>query len=118
MEYYFRRQLLYDNANEFEDGTYIIEILIQTDSNELCTCRRGHNRKYFIFDFSHWVQSYKQAMYVRVAFEVHGVRSDFLPYVNQTTDSCQLPVQIDSKSCYIIGWVGIKILFFHREVGQ
>ena len=105
MEWPFNYQLGYHNANcgppQAVGTTYVTEILIQNDSKiKLCTCEKKYN--YLNFDTTEeslqLLKPYEKNMSFRVALNVGGVLSDFLPYVNRTTNSCEVPLIIDSKS--------------------
>lgn len=74
---------------------YILEVLIQSDFNkQLCTCNRMDYR-YLNFDTTPWLEVYEKNMYIRVAYDIGGVLSDFLPL-----DSCKVHFKVDSK----FGW--------------
>ena len=98
MRSFYKYQIAYKNAYCLpgEEGMYVLEVLIQNDSyKQLCTCRREDC--HINFDTTPWLEVYNKSMYIRVAYEVNGVLSDFLPLVNQTTDPCRLPFSVDSK---------------------
>ena len=110
----FKYQLSYYNSScspHLEDGAdyYITEILVRHNQNRrLCTCTKSFT--YLNFDMSDIVMAYEKFLSFRVASSVGGVLSDFLPFVNQTTSSCEVPLVIDSKSCLFTGcraaWMG------------
>ena len=95
-----------------EDGTtYVTEILVQYDLNmQLCTCYRDYHYCYLNFDTTEWglnlLATYEKTLSFRVALNVNGVLSDFLPFVNQTTDSCKESLVVDSKSIMLRSWGG------------
>jgi hypothetical protein len=109
----FQYQLGYYNTSCLppqEDAAYITEILVQHNQNQnLCTCYKQTRYPYLNFDTTekelYILATYEKILSFRVALSVSGVLSDFLPFVNQTTDSCEVPLVIDSKSCLLAGWL-------------
>jgi hypothetical protein len=106
----FKYQLSYYNTSCLppqEDAAYITEILVQHNQNQkLCTCYKQTRFSYLNFDTTECdiLMTYKKILSFRVALSVGGVLSDFLPFVNQTTDSCEVPLIIDRKSCLPARW--------------
>lgn len=105
----FLYQLGYYNSScsPSQDGStyYVTQILVQHGLNrQLCTCHKHF--RYLNFDTTEkLLAAYEKTLSFRVALSVGGVLSDFLPFVNQTTGSCEVPLIIDSKSCLFTGWL-------------
>ena len=123
MEWPFKYQLTYHSSMagycppEASGTTYVTEILIQHNSNKkLCTCQKDVG--FLNFDTTDMeldlLTTYEKLISFRAALSIDGVLSDFRPFVNRTTNSCELSLVVDSKSCWLgyckfldMPWVGI-----------
>ena len=106
MYWHFKYQLVYYNSSycppEASGTTYVTEILVQHNSNKkLCTCQKKDG--YLNFDTTDTaldlLTTYEKLISFRAALSVGGVLSDFRPFMNPMTNSCQVPLIVDSKSC-------------------
>lgn len=85
---------------------YVAEILIEYGRDSIvCTCRRedtdGECNASFFFNTVEWVSPTPKPTYIRVASEVNGVLSDFLPYQRSSdrAEACSVTsISVDSKS--------------------
>ena len=113
VNFYFGYQFKFSNnyCSSHRDYTkpgaygYVVEVYID---DELCTFPRQNIGSqncsgWLNLDTKDWVNNYEQNMYVRVAANVSGVLSDFLPYMH-APDGCRITLKIDSKSDCKLGW--------------